>query len=171
MTKSFLISISFILGAALIESAILSNLYILPVIPDLVLICSIYFSLLNGSTFGQLNGFVSGMTLDFITGCPFGFNCIFRTLIGYIYGLFSNHIVISGIIVPVLTVATGTLLKTVLVWIISLFYTSINYVSVFSIDFLFQLVFNSVLAPFIFSFLGFFRKPLAIDPENTGRKL
>lgn len=171
MAKSFLISVAFIFGAALIESAILTNIYILPVIPDLVLICSIYFSLLNGRTYGQLNGFVSGITLDFITGVPFGLNCIFRTLIGYIYGLFSSHVVINGVIIPVLTTATGTLLKSLLIWFISLFFTSINAVSIFSLDFLFELIFNSILAPFIFVFLGFFRKTLAIDPDNTGRSL
>lgn len=167
MTKSFFCSVLIILGAALIESTILSNLYILPVIPDLVLIASIYISLLNGRTYGQLTGFVSGLTLDFITGVPFGLNCIFRTLTGYVYGLFADHIVISGLVIPVLTVGTGTLLKTVLIWLISLFYTAINPVSIISFDFLIELLFNIILAPFVFKFLSFFKKTINIHPERT----
>jgi len=167
MTKSFLASVLIIFGAALIESAILSNIYILPVIPDLVLICSVYLSLLNGRTYGQFTGFVSGITLDFITGVPFGLNCIFRTICGYVYGLFAYHIVIKGVIVPVLTVGTATLLKTILVWFISLFYTTINPTSVISFDFLFELIFNIILAPLIFKFLGFFYNTLSINPEHS----
>ncbi len=166
MTKSFFVSVMIIFGAALIESTILSNLYILPVIPDLVLICSVYISLLNGKTYGQLTGFVSGITLDFITGVPFGLNCIFRTLTGYLFGLFADRIVITGFIIPVITVGIATILKTVLIWIISLFFTAINPTSLFSLDFLFELIFNIVLSPLIFSFLGFFRKTLAIHPEK-----
>lgn len=167
MIKSFFFSVLIILGATLVESTILSNLYILPVIPDLVLICSVYISLLNGRTYGQLAGFASGLTMDFITGVPFGLNCIFRTITGYIYGLFADHIVISGIIVPVLTVGTATLLKTVLIWLISLFFTAINPVSILSFDFLIELIFNIILAPFIFKFLSFFKKSINIHPERS----
>lgn len=167
MTKSFLCSILIILGASLIESTILSNLYILPVIPDLVLICSVYISLLNGRTYGQLTGFVSGLTLDFITGVPFGLNCIFRTITGYVYGLFANHIVITGLIIPVVTVGTATLLKTILIWVISLFYTAINPVSIISSNFLIELLFNIVLSPVVFKFLSFFKKTINIHPERS----
>ncbi|MCQ2573948.1 MAG: rod shape-determining protein MreD [Treponema sp.] len=167
MAKSFLTSIAIIFCASLIETAILSNLYILPVVPDLILICSVYISLLNGKTYGQLTGFVSGITLDFVTGVPFGLNCLFRTLTGYIYGLFSNHIVISGLVVPVLTVSSATLLKAFLIWFISLFYTSINPVSILSFNFLFELITNIILAPIVFKFLSFFKKTISIKPENN----
>ena len=170
MTKSFACSVLIVIAAALIESTILANLYILPVVPDLILISCIYLSLLNGRTYGQLNGFVSGLTLDFITGVPLGFNCILRTVISYIYGFFSTHIVITGIIVPVLTVSIGTLLKYVLVWLISLFYTAINPASILSFDFLFELIANTVLAPFVFNFLSFFSGTLSIHKDEDIEK-
>lgn len=167
MTKSFLVSVLIILGAAIIESTILVNLYILPVIPDLVLITCVYLSLLNGRTYGQLGGFVSGIILDSITGVPFGLNCIFRTICGYIYGLFADHIVITGIIVPVLTVGTATLLKALLIKLIALFYTAINPVEIISFNFLIELIFNIVLSPFVFKFLQFFKKTISIHPEHN----
>lgn len=167
MSKSFLLSILTICCAAIIESAILSNIYILPVVPDLVLICSIYLSLLNGKIFGELAGFASGLTMDFITGVPFGFNCIFRTILGYIAGIFSEHIIITGILIPALTVAVGTVTKHLLIWIISFFYVyTINPTNIFSVNFLFELLANTILAPFIFKFLGYFYKSLAINANK-----
>ena len=167
MAKSFLVSILIIFSAALVESTILVNLYILPVIPDLVLIVCVYLSLLNGKTYGQLSGFFSGIILDSITGVPFGLNCIFRTISGYIYGLFANHIVITGFIVPFLTVGSATLLKALLIKFIALFYTAINPVEIISIDFLIELIFNMAFSPFVFKFLQFFKKTLSIHPEHN----
>lgn len=167
MSKPFLVSILIIICATIIETAILSNIYILPVVPDLVLICSIYFSLLNGKTFGELSGFASGLALDFVTGVPLGFNCIFRTIVGYIYGLFSEHIIISGVLIPVIMAATGTVLKHLLILITSFFYiNTINPTSFFSFNFLFELIMNTILAPIIFKFLSFFIKVLSLRPNK-----
>ena len=67
MIKSLLISTLFLFSATIIEASILSNISFLLVVPDLVLICCIYFSLLNGKLYGQISGFISGIFLDFIT--------------------------------------------------------------------------------------------------------
>ena len=61
MLKSFLISIFILLCATILESSILSNISFFYVVPDIVLICSIYFALLNGRTFGETTGFFSGL--------------------------------------------------------------------------------------------------------------
>ena len=84
--KSFGISCLFLLGFVLFETAVLSNIVILPVVPDLLLICSLYFSLQNGRLFGVASGFTGGLFLDFVSACPFGFNCLLRTIIGYVAG-------------------------------------------------------------------------------------
>ncbi len=164
MTRSILLSAFILLCVTIIESSILSNISVLYVVPDIVLICSIYFSLLNGKTVGVTNGFISGMFLDFVTGVPFGFNCVYRTIMGYIYGLFSNTIIISGIMVPMLCVGIGTLAKSLLVHMIALFFPNVNvYVTgIISYQLLFEFIENVILAPFIFKFLGFFRKYLSI---------
>ena len=69
MIKSILISTFILLCATIIESSILSNISFLLVVPDLVLICSLYFSLLNGKTIGETTGFISGLFLDLIIVC------------------------------------------------------------------------------------------------------
>ena len=81
MVKSILFSSFILFCATIIEASILSNINFLLVVPDLVLICTIYFSLLNGKTIGETTGFISGLFLDFITGMPLGFNCLYRTVI------------------------------------------------------------------------------------------
>ena len=95
MTKSILVSAFILLCAVIIESSILSNISFIYIVPDLVLICSIYFSLLNGKVVGETTGFISGLLLDFVTGIPFGFNWLFRAIIGYVYGIFAKNVIIS----------------------------------------------------------------------------
>ena len=164
MTRSILLSSFILLCVTIIESLILSNISFLYVVPDLVLICSIYFSILNGRTVGVSTGFVSGLFLDFVTGVPFGFNCLYRTIIGYVSGLFTNAIIVSGLMVPMLTVGIGTLAKSILVHVIALFFPNLNiYVTgIISYQLLFEFIENVLLAPFIFKFLGFFKKYLVI---------
>ena len=84
MLKSFSVSALILLCFSLLETAILSNISVLPAVPDLVLLCVLYFSLINGRMYGESTGFISGLFLDFLSGAPFGFNCVLRTLIGYL---------------------------------------------------------------------------------------
>lgn len=162
MLKSILVSTLILLCTTIIESSILSNIAFLYVVPDLVLMCSIYFSMTNGRVVGQTTGFISGLFLDFITGVPFGFNCLFRTIIGYAYGFFANSIIISGILMPMLTVGIATVAKYLLTWLISLFFNSIYAAGIISYDFLFEFIENIILAPFVFRFLSLFKGSLSI---------
>ena len=164
MAKSFFVSTFILLCAVILESSILSNINFIYIVPDLVLICSIYFSLLNGKLYGETTGFISGALLDFITGVPFGFNCIFRTIIGYVYGLFAKNVIISGFILPMICVAIGTFAKSLMIRLLSLLFPNVQiYVAgIISYDFLFEFIENIVLAPVVFKFLSFFRKSLAV---------
>ena len=164
MVKSLLISTLFLFAATIIESSILSNISFLLVVPDLVLICCIYFSLLNGKLYGEISGFISGIFLDFITGVPLGLNCVFRTIIGYATGFFSNTIILSGIVIPMASVGIATLTKKLLIFLISLFFPklSLNIYSIISYEFLFEFCANIILAPVVFKFLSFFKPQLSI---------
>ena len=59
MTKSLLVSTFILFCSVIIESSILSNITFFLVVPDLALICTVYFSLLNGKTAGEATGFIS----------------------------------------------------------------------------------------------------------------
>ena len=164
MIKSFLISVFILLCTVILESSILSNISFFYVVPDLALICLLYFSLLNGKSFGETTGFFSGLFLDFITGIPLGFNCLLRTIIGYITGLFSELVIVSGFVIPILTVGIGTIAKEILTFIISLIFPNINiYIpGIISHQFLYEFLINIILSPFVFKFLDFFKNKLSI---------
>ena len=166
MFKSFLCSFLILLCSVIVETSILSNISFIPAVPDLALICVLYFSFLNGKNYGQVSGFLSGLLLDFLSGSPLGFNCLYRTVIGYLSGVFRRTINSSGFIVPLVIGLLATILKVFLIWLISLFFKSIKIYNIFTFSFLFELVMNVLLTPLMFKFLNSFRRILNIHEEE-----
>ena len=166
MFKSFLCSFLILLCSVIVETSILSNISFLPAVPDLALIGVLYFSFLNGKNYGQVSGFLSGLLLDFLSGSPLGFNCLYRTVIGYLSGVFRRTINSSGFIVPSVIGLLATILKVFLIWLISLFFKSIKIYNIFTFSFLFELVMNVLLTPLMFKFLNSFRRILNIHEEE-----
>ncbi|MCK9169193.1 MAG: rod shape-determining protein MreD [Treponema sp.] len=144
------------------ETAILSNISILPAIPDLLLLCSLYLGIINGKVDGEISGFISGFFLDFLSGAPFGFNCLYRTLLGFIAGLLGMSFNFEGILMPSVIGFVGTLMKVFLVWLISLLYPNVSVMyHLASTSFIFELACNTVLAPLVFKFLSMFKSSLS----------
>lgn len=162
MIKVFSVSTLILFILAMVETTILSNFSFLPAVPDLVLLASIYIAMMNGKAAGVIIGFVSGLILDFITGCPFGYNCLLRTIICYFAGFFNKNLNFKGIFIPFLIGLCGTFGKVFVTWLISLFYpnTVITY-SMISVSFFTELLLNSILAPVIFKIVGCFDKHIA----------
>ena len=90
MIKSALWSLLFSFCFLIIETAILSNIVFLPVVPDLVLICLIYVSFYNGCSAGEIHGFFTGFMIDFLSAAPLGLNSLIRTIIGFLTGLIKD---------------------------------------------------------------------------------
>ena len=160
------ISIFVFLVATLVESSILSNIMILPTVPDICLLCLLYISIQNGRLFGETMGFVSGLFLDFLGSGILGLNCLYRTLIGYLGGFFNKTFNTEGIFIPILLGGIATVAKGLFLWLISLLFPHGTY-SLFNKIFLFEVAENIILAPFVFKFLGLFRKSLIIKSENV----
>lgn len=167
MWKSLSISSFILLCATLIESSILTNISILPVVPDLLLIIVLFISLENGKLMGETTGFISGLFLDFVSACPFGLNCLLRTIIGYIGGLFNKTLNTSGIILPALLGLCATVCKVLLLWLFSFLYpSSVIAYSPFTMNFLLEILMNTILTPLIFKFLRLFKNSLLLKPEK-----
>src|SRR5574344_668618 len=167
MIKSFSVSTIIILCAALIESAVLANITVLPAVPDLVLICVLYFSIENGKLMGESTGFISGVFIDFLSACPFGLNCLLRTIIGFVGGMFNKTLNTDGFFIPALLGFCATLIKALLLWLFSFLYpSSVVAYNPFTLLFLFELLFNTVLTPFVFKFLSLFRNTIILKPET-----
>ena len=147
-----------IILTVLIETSILSNMYFLPAMPDLMLIMLLFISIKNGSLTGEVTGFSSGLVIDFLSATPFGLNSLVRTIIGYIAGLFHLSLETSGIFSPAILGFIATIIKALLLLIISCFYTEqIVLYSLFSSVFWLECLFNAILAPIVFKFLSFFK--------------
>lgn len=75
----------------IIQSNIIPLLSIYGVIPDLILILLVYFTLRLGQMHGTILGFIYGFFLDLITGNIFGSAMIAKTLSGFVAGYFYNE--------------------------------------------------------------------------------
>lgn len=166
MTKSYVSSFLFLVIFVLIETAILSQIAIIPAMPDLVLLCSLYFAVNNGSIHGEITGFTSGLLVDFLSGSPFGLNCLVRTVIGYGGGFLKRMLNLKSFLVTFLLGFIVTILKALLIGLTSFFFPNmINTYNIFSMVFLCELIANSVLCPFMFKFLDCFSGFLLL-PDN-----
>ena len=166
MIRKALVIFIILLICTLLETALLSNVVFLPVVPDLLLLVVVYISVLNGSLTGEATGFVSGLLLDFLTAAPLGLNCLLRTLIGFFAGLFHDVLNFSKILIPALLAFIATIVKALLIGFISYFFPNgvITY-DLFSAAFGMELLFNVILAPLVFAFLSLFSSVLAGDKE------
>lgn len=166
--KSFGFACIFFLCFSLFETAVLSNIMILPVVPDFILICSLYFSLHNGRFFGTCAGFAGGFILDFFSAVPFGFNSLIRTVIGYVGGIFNKTLNINGILFPFILGISTTLFKAFTIWCVSLFYPNVDVsYTLISKTFGFELLMNGVLTPVLFRFLDIFANEIVLNPEKV----
>ena len=166
MIRKPLVIFVILLVCALLETALLSNVVFLPVVPDLLLLVVLYISVQNGPLTGEATGFVSGLLLDFLTAAPLGLNCLLRTLFGFFTGLFHDVLNISKIMIPAMLALIATIAKAIIIGFISFFFPNgvITY-DLFSASFGMELLFNVILAPLVFAFLSLFSSFLISDKE------
>ncbi len=157
MIKSYFSSFAILIVFVLIETALLSNIFFLPAIPNFLLICVLYFSIRNGKVAGEITGFVSGLLLDFLSGSPFGLNCLVRTTLGFLGGFFHKMMNYESFIVNIIAGFFATLLKDTLIYVISLLFPNyVNSYHIFSSVFAFDLGTNTILCPLVIKLLRSF---------------
>ncbi|HJY63582.1 MAG TPA: rod shape-determining protein MreD [Ignavibacteria bacterium] len=61
------------------------------VTPDLVLIGLVYIGMKNGKTYGSITGFLSGLTIDFISFSFLGLMALSKSSAGFISGFFNDE--------------------------------------------------------------------------------
>ncbi len=164
MLAKYLISISLLSAAVILQSTLIRFVAISGVIPDLSLIILIYVANKNGRMVGQVGGFATGIIEDIISISPLGFHSLLRTLIGFLYGLTKGVVFLDPILMPVLLVIVGTLLKGLLAGLIGLLFSVTTvFPSLFSGGFFIEMGYNAFIAPFLFGLLGLI-KPLKPRP-------
>lgn len=169
MIKSSIWAFVFSFCLLIIETALLSNLTVLPVVPDLLLLCLLFVSVYNGTVFGEVHGFLSGFILDLLSASPLGLNSLMRTVIGFVAGLFKESFNMDKVFFPALLASAATLSKAVLLLVLSFFFG--EKISVYRFGesvFWIELCMNAILAPLMFWFLSLFTSILIVKPKNIG---
>ena len=155
MSKRKILIISAVLvSITVLESTVFKKVLSGFVIPDIGLIMIIFYANSRGNMEGQIAGFVAGLAEDFISLSPLGFNCLIKTIIGFISGSTKSKIYIDPILFPVFLVLFFTLLKGLIAAVVcSVFLKPEIAPVVFSSKFLFEIVLNTFIAPFVFAFM------------------
>lgn len=87
----YILSIVLFFPTLLIQITIIPLLSINTVIPDLILILLVYYSITQGQIYGTVLGFIYGFLFDIITGNLLGSAMIAKTVAGFTAGYFSSE--------------------------------------------------------------------------------
>lgn len=92
MIKSqYILSIILFFPILLIQLTVIPLLSVGTVIPDLILILLVYYSITQGQIYGTVLGFIYGFLFDIITGSLIGSTMIAKTIAGFTAGYFSSE--------------------------------------------------------------------------------
>ena len=91
MRSEYIYSILLFFPVLVIQTTIIPLVAINGVVPDLIIILLVFYTLRNGQIYGTVLGFIYGFLFDLITGSLLGSTMISKTLAGFIAGYFSNE--------------------------------------------------------------------------------
>jgi rod shape-determining protein MreD len=91
MKLKYIIPLFVFIPAVLIQLTVIPFIAIQGVVPNLLLIAVVYFSISYGQTFGTITGASYGLMFDLISGNLVGGNMLSKTVAGFIAGYFSGE--------------------------------------------------------------------------------
>jgi rod shape-determining protein MreD len=154
MVKNVIWTVIFGLVAAILQSTLLSRLALYRAVPDLALGIIVYSAYVNGVMTGQFSGFFYGLVLDILSAAPFGLNAFVRTIIGALAGLMKGTFFLDSFLLPMLLCASATLIKALILFLLSLFMAGLVPVYHLAAPTLWaEMALNTFTAPFLFAFL------------------
>jgi len=162
MVRCIIWTIIFCVIAAILQSTLIGMIPFVNIIPDLALCIMVFSAYVNGTMTGQVSGFFTGLLLDFLSAAPLGMNCLVRTLIGALTGIFKGAFFLDAFLMPVVLCAAATLLKALIIFILHLIIgPSVPTYSFFSTVLWIELGLNCLCAPLLFFLLKRFKPILA----------
>ena len=167
MVKKIILALVLTIGAALLQSTVLSRFVIyIRAVPDLTLGILVYSAYVNGTMTGQLTGFFSGVLLDFLSSAPLGLNAFIRTLIGAFTGIMRDTFYLDFIFLPMALCAGATIFKALLLFLLHLLFPqTVPSYSIWALTFWIELGLNTITAPLLFGLLKLFG-PLLAGPKR-----
>jgi rod shape-determining protein MreD len=154
MIKSVILTVILAIVAGILQSTVFAKIALFNVVPDLALCILVFSAYVNGTMTGQVSGFFSGLFLDFLSAAPLGLNCVIRTIIGALAGIFKGAFFLDIIFLPVILCALATIIKAVILFLLNLIFGSpIPVYSLAASVFWLELSINSLSAPLLFFLL------------------
>jgi len=164
------IVVTFLIMAACIalQSTILGKIAILGVRPDLALIVLVFVALRRGSMTAQVSGFAAGVVEDLVSASPVGFHMLLRTLIGFLYGIFSGNVFVDPLLMPIVLSIAATIIKGIIAGLVSLLFglqgSGFMY---FAGRLWIEAGYNALAAPFLFALLNLLRVFKQAEKEGS----
>lgn len=150
----------FVIMAAcvVLQSTILGKIAILGVRPDLALIVLMFVALRRGSMTAQIGGFAAGIVEDLVSASPVGFHMLLRTVIGFLYGIFSGNVFLDPLLMPIVLTIAATILKGLISGFVSLLFgLQSSGFMYFAGRLWIEAGYNALAAPFLFALLNLLR--------------
>ena len=141
----------------LLQSTVLHVIAFHGVIPDLSLIAVIFIANRNGPVFGQSAGFIGGLVEDFLSLSPLGFHALLKTVIGFCAGMSFGAVFFGSLFMPMLMAGAASIVKNFMTAILMAIISDSASANIFSWATLIEIVYNMILAPFVFALLGFIK--------------
>jgi rod shape-determining protein MreD len=160
MIKNIIWTVIFALIAAILQSTLLSHIALYRAVPDIALGIIVYSAYVNGVMTGQFSGFLYGLAFDFISAAPLGLNALVRTIIGALAGFMKGTFFLDVFLLPMILCASATLIKVLLLLLLSLLIPGIQAYSFTSPVLWAELALNTFIAPFLFALLKRFNSLL-----------
>jgi rod shape-determining protein MreD len=95
-----LIPLITLISAALLQATLSPYIKISGVHPDLVFVLVIGWVILRGLEEGHLWTLIGGLSLDFLSGAPFGVFTVSMLLVALMANLFHGRVLVSSIVLP-----------------------------------------------------------------------
>ena len=164
MIKCMFFSILFSLSFVLFQTSILDSFFIIPVIPDILLILVLFLGLYNGSLFGEIHGFFTGLLIDFLTVGPLGLYTLLFSILGFLAGLLKKNVNTSGFFLVLFLGFIAFLVKTLILYLLNFFFPNlINHYSLVASATYLELGLTALFTPIVFKFLDLFSSYLLIE--------
>lgn len=122
MLKRFLFSAGVLIILLLLQSTWMHAIAVYGVIPDLSLVAIIFIAFRNPGLQGQVLGLGAGLLQDSISGAPLGYSAFIKTAIAWTANALSGKFYIDRIFMPFVFGFTGTLLKALYAYFLSILF-------------------------------------------------
>jgi rod shape-determining protein MreD len=99
-----------LIALVLLQTAVMPQIKVLGVHPDLLLLAVTSWSLLCGAEAGMLWALIAGVALDLVSGAPFGMSTLPLLLVSFGAGLGQRGIFRFELAIPILVIPLATLI-------------------------------------------------------------